>query len=195
MTSPGSTSEQMSDWRDWYRLAAGSFRSMLRVGFSAAGVALLGLALASLILELGIVEGGPELTVMEALGAIAAVGAVGGAILGLGAEASYGAAALEADQDLWRRAAGRAIAGLAVSMILVALSAFLPLPEGLPITIEYGRATLRAAGGAGLMSCLLVPPLTGWLSVRAAPWKPRWDSYLLFGVWVILTMALFSPPG
>jgi len=168
---------------------------MLRVGFSAAGIALLGLALASLLLEVGIVEGGPELTIMEAIGAIAAVGATGGVILGLGAEASYGASTLEEEHDIWRRAAGRALAGLVVAMTLVALSALLPLPEDLPVTIDYGRATLRAAGGAGLICSLLVPPLTGWLSVRAGFWKPRWDPYLLFGAWVILTMALFAPPG
>ena len=195
MTHPSPPASQALDWRDWYRLAAGSFRSMLRVGFSAAGIALLGLALASLLLEVGIVEGGPELTIMEAIGAIAAVGATGGAILGLGAEASYGASTLEEEQDIWRRAAGRALAGLAVAMTLVALSALLPLPEDLPITIDYGRATLRAAGGAGLICSLLVPPLTGWLSVRAGFWKPRWDPYLLFSAWVILTMALFAPPG
>ncbi|MDE0231414.1 MAG: hypothetical protein OXI56_02965 [bacterium] len=195
MTQTSPTGAQTMDWRDWYRLAAGSFRSMLRVGFSAAGIALLGLALASLLLEVGIVEGGPELTIMEAIGAIAAVGAAGGAILGLGAEASYGASNLEEEQDTWRRAAGRALAGLAVAMILVALSALLPLPEDLPITIDYGRATLRAAGGAGLICSLLVPPLAGWLSVRAGFWKPRWDPYILFGAWAILTMALFSPPG
>ena len=194
MTHPSPTGSQSLDWRDWYRLAAGSFRSMLRVGFSAAGIALLGLALASLLLEVGIVEGGPELTIMEAIAAIAAVGAAGGAILGLGAEASYGAPALEEEQDIWHRAVGRALAGLAVAMILVALSTLLPLPEDLPITIEYGRATLRAAGGAGLICSLLVPPLTGWLSVRGGFWKPRWDPYLLFGAWAILTMALFAPP-
>ena len=195
MTNPSPTVSQAMDWRDWYRLAAGSFRSMLRVGFSAAGVALLGLALASLLLQLGIVEGGPELTIMEAMGAIAAVGAVGGVILGLGAEASYGASALEEEQDTWHRAAGRALAGLAVALILVALSTLAPLPEDLPFTIDYGRATLRAAGGAGLVCSLLVPPLTGWLSVRAGFWKSRWDPYLLFGAWAVLTMALFSPPG
>lgn len=195
MTDPGPPAARMQDWRDWYRLAAGSFRSMLRVGFSAAGTALLGLALASLLIELGIVEGGPDLTIMEAMGGIAAVGAAGGAILGLGAEASYGAAALEEEQDVWLRAAGRALAGLAVALILLALSALLPLPEDLPTTIDYGRATLRAAGGAGLICSLLVPPLTGWLAVRAAFWRPRWDPYLLFGAWSILAMALFTPPA
>lgn len=195
MTNPSPAGSQALDWRDWYRLAAGSFRSMLRVGFSAAGIALLGLALASLLLELGIVEGGPDLTVMEAISAIAAVGAAGGVILGLGAEASYGASALEDEQDTWHRAAGRSLAGLAVAMILVAASALLPLPGDLPITIDYGRATLRAAGGAGLICSLLVPPLTGWLSVRARFWKARWDPYLLFGAWAILIMALFAPPG
>ncbi len=195
MTHSDSVSGPASDWRDWYRLAAGSFRSMLRVGFSAAGVALLGLALASLLLALGIVEGGPEITVMEAMGAIAAVGAAGGVILGLGAEASYGAAALEAEQDVWRRAAGRTLAGLAVSTILIVLGAYLPLPEDLPVTIEYGRATLQAAGGAGVISSCLIPPLTGWLAGRAALWKPQWDPYLLFGAWTILTLTLFAPPG
>lgn len=195
MTNPSPAGSQALDWRDWYRLAAGSFRSMLRVGFSAAGIALLGLAVASLLLELGIVEGGPDLTIMEAMSAIAAVGAAGGVILGLGAEASYGASALEDEQDTWHRAAGRSLAGLAVAMILVAASALLPLPGDLPITIDYGRATLRAAGGAGLICSLLVPPLTGWLSVRAGFWKPRWDPYLLFGAWAILIMALFAPPG
>jgi len=67
--------------------------------------------------------------------------------------------------------------------------------ENLAVTIDYGRATLRAAGGAGLMCSLLVPPLTGWLSVRAGFWKPRWDPYLLFGAWAVLIMALFAPPG
>ena len=195
MTHPSPAASQALDWRDWYRLAAGSFRSMLRVGFSAAGIALLGLALASLLLEVGVVEGGPDLTIMEAIGSIAAVGAAGGVILGLGAEASYGTSALEDEQDIWHRAAGRALAGLAVAMILVAVSALLPLPEDLPITIDYGRATLRAAGGAGLICSLLVPPLTGWLSVRAGFWRARWDPYLLFSAWVILTMALFAPPG
>ncbi|MDE0188916.1 MAG: hypothetical protein OXN80_07435 [bacterium] len=195
MTHPSPSASQALDWRYWYRLAAGSFRSMLRVGFSAAGIALLGLALASLLLEVGIVEGGPDLTIMEAMSAIAAVGAAGGVILGLGAEASYGASALEDEQDVWHRAAGRALAGLAVAMILVAVSALLPLPEDLPVTIDYGRATLRAAGGAGLICSLLVPPLTGWLSVRAGFWKPRWDPYLLFGAWAVLIMALFAPPG
>ena len=195
MTHPGAVPSQTLDWRDWYRLAAGSFRAMLRVGFSAAGLALMGLALASFLLEVGIVEGGPDLTIMEAISGIAAVGAVGGVVLGLGAEASYGASALEAEQNVWHRAAGRALAGLAVAMILVAVSALLPLPDDLPITIDYGRATLRAAGGAGLFCSLLVPPLTGWLSLRTGFWKPRWDPYLLFGAWAILIMALFAPPG
>lgn len=180
---------------DWYRLAAGSFRSMLRVGFTAAGVALLGLALASLLFALDWVADGPDLTIMEALGSIAAVGAMGGAILGLGAEASYGAAALEAEQDVWRRAAGRVVAGVGVSMILLVTAILVPLPDGLPITIQYGRATLRAAGVAGLISSGVVPPLAGWLSVRMAFWKTRWDPYVLFGVWIIFILLLFSPPG
>ena len=182
-------------WADWYRLAAGSFRSMLRVGFTAAGVALLGLALASLLFELEWVAGGPDLTIMEALASIAAVGAVGGAILGLGAEASFGAAALEAEQDVWRRAAGRAVAGLAVSIMLLVAALLIPLPDGLPVTIQFGRATLRAAGVAGLISSGLVPPIAGWLSVRVTLWKTRWDPYLLFGVWIIFILVLFSPPG
>lgn len=180
---------------DWYRLAAGSFRSMLRVGFTAAGMALLGLALASLLFELDWVAGGPELTIMEALASIAAVGAVGGALLGLGAEASYGAAALEAEQDVWRRAIGRVVAGLAVSIILLVMAVLVPLPDGLPVTILYGQATLRAAGTAGLISSGLGPPLAGWLSIRMAFWKTRWDPYLLFGFWIILILVLFSPPG
>ena len=180
---------------DWYRLAAGSFRSMLRVGFTASGAALLGLALASLLQELDWVAGGPDLTVMEALGAIVGIGAVGGAILGLAAEATYGAANLEEEHDVGRRAGGRVIAGLLVSIALLVLGILTPLPEGLPITVAYGKATLRAAGGAGLLSCSLVPPLTALLSVRVAFWKPRWDVYLLFGVWTILMLALFSPPG
>ncbi|MCE2526254.1 MAG: hypothetical protein J4G00_01780 [Actinomycetia bacterium] len=180
---------------DWYRLAAGSFRSMLRVGFTAAGVALLGLALASLLFELDWVSGGPNLTVMEALGSIAAVGAVGGAILGLGAEASYGAAQLEDEQDGWRRAGGRVVAGLTVSIILLVLGVLVPLPDSLPVTIDYGRATLRAAGIAGLAASAAVPPLAAWLSGRMPWWKPAWDPYVLFGVWIILILALFSPPG
>lgn len=168
---------------------------MLRVGFTAAGVALLGLALASLLFELDWVAGGPDLTVMEALGSIAAVGAVGGAILGLGAEASYGAADLEAEQDVWRRAGGRVVAGLGVSIVLLVLGILIPLPEGMPITIDYGQATLRAAGIAGLVSASLVPPLAGWMSIRMSRWKARWDPYLLFGVWIILILVLFSPPG
>ena len=192
MTGPEPSALNLSDW---YRLAAGSFRSMLRLGFTAAGVALLGLALASLLFELDWVAGGPDLTVMEALGSIAAVGAVGGAILGLGAEASYGAAALEAEQDVWKRAGGRVVAGLGVSVILLVLGILIPLPEGMPITIDYGRATLRAAGIAGLLSTSLVSPLAGWLSIRMARWQNRWDPYLLFAVWIILILALFSPPG
>ena len=188
------SSSPMVSLGDWYRLAAGSFRSMLRVGFLAAGVALLGLALASLLLELDLVEGGPELTVMEAMGAIAAVGAVGGVILGLGAEASYGAAVLEAEQDVWRRAAGRVVAGLVVSTILLVLGALVPLPADLPITIAYAQSTLLAAGAAGLITCSLVSPLIGWLTLRVARWKPQWDPYLLFGAWIILILALFSPP-
>lgn len=192
MTGPDSPAIDLSDW---YRLAAGSFRSMLRVGFTAAGVALMGLALASLLFELDWVTGGPDLTVMEALAAIVGVGAVGGAILGLGAEASFGAAALEAEQDVWRRAGGRVVAGLGVSIILLGMGILIPIPESLPITIQYGPSTLRAAGAAGLISSLLIPPLTGWLSVRMAPWKVRWDPYLLFGSWIILILVLFSPPG
>ena len=192
MTDSGSPAYGLADW---YRLAAGSFRSMLRVGFTAAGVALLGLALASLLLELDWVAGGPDLTVMEALGAIAGVAAVGGAILGLGAEATYGADVLEEDQDVWRRAAARVTAGLAVSIALLVLGVLIPLPEGLPITALYGRATLRAAGVAGLVSSCLVPPLVGLLTVRVAFWKPAWDPYPLFGVWTILMLALFSPPA
>ena len=132
------------------------------------------------MLELDLVEGGPELTVMEAMGAIAAVGAVGGVILGLGAEASYGAAVLEAEQDVWRRAAGRVVAGLVVSTILLVLGALVPLPADLPITIAYARSTLRAAGAAGLITCSLVSPLIGWLTLRVARWKPQWDPYLPF---------------
>ena len=180
---------------DWYRLAAGAFRSMLRVGLTASGVALMGLAFASLLLEMDWVAGGPELTVMEALGAIVGVGGVGGALLGLGAEATYGAAALEEDSDVWRRAGGRVIAGLVVSVALLALGALVPLPDGLPLTVDYGRATLRAAGVAGMVSCSLLPPLAALLSVRTSLWKPRWDPYLLFGVWTVLMMALFSPPA
>lgn len=180
---------------DWYRLAAGSFRSMLRVGFTAAGVALLGLAIASLLFELDWVAGGPNLTVMEALGSIAAVGAAGGAILGLGAEASYGAAELEDEQDIWRRAGGRVVAGLSVSVILLAAGILIPFPDSLPVTIDYGRATLRAAGMAGLVSSLVVPPLAGWLSGHLSRWRTAWDAYVLFGVWVFLILALFSPPG
>jgi hypothetical protein len=192
MTNPDSPMPALADW---YRLAAGSFRSMLRVGFTATGVALLGLALASLLFELDWVAGGPELTVMEAVASIAAVGAVGGAILGLGAEASYGAAALEAEQDVWRRAAGRVVAGLGVSIILLVMAILVPFPDGLPITIQYGQATLRAAGTAGIISSGLAPPLAGWLSVRITFWKTRWDPYLLFGTWIILILILFSPPG
>ncbi len=180
---------------DWYRLAAGSFRSMLRLGFTVSGVALLGLALASLLLELDWVAGGPDLTVMEALGAIVGVGAVGGAILGLGAEATYGAAALEEEQDLWRRAGGRVVAGLIVSIALLLVGILLPLPESLPITVAYGKATLAAVGTAGLISCSLAPPLTALLSVRVTFWKSRWDPYLLFGVWTLLAMVLFSAPA
>ena len=168
---------------------------MLQVGFTAAGVALLGLAMASLLFELDWVTGGPNLTVMEALGSIAAVGAAGGAILGLGAEASYGAAELEDEQDVWRRAGGRVVAGLSVSVILLVLGILVPLPEGLPVTIDYGRATLQAAGIAGLISSSVVPPLAGWLSVRMSRWKTAWDAYVLFGVWIFLILALFSPPG
>ena len=180
---------------DWYQLAAGSFRSMLRVGFTAAGVALLGLALASLLFELDWVAGGPDLTLMEALGSIAAVGAAGGAILGLGAEASYGAADLESSQDVRRRAIGRVVAGVGVSMILLVLGILVPLPDGLPITIAFAQVTLRAAGIAGLIASSLVPPLTGWLSVRRGFWKAGWDPYLLFGAWIILILVVFSPPA
>lgn len=193
MTAP--TDPTTFDLRDWYRLAAGSFRSMLRVGFSAAGVALLGLALASLLLEVGFVEGGPDLTMMEALGSIAVVGAIGGAILGLGAEASFGASALEAEQDPWRRTAGRVGAGLAVSLTLVLVGTLLPLPEGLPAAIPYARSTVRAAGVAGLICSCVVPPIIGWVSVRFETWKTRWDPYLLFGAWIILIMVLLPTPG
>ena len=180
---------------DWYRLAVGSFRSMLRVGLTASGVALLGLALATVLLALGWVAGGPDMTVMETLGAIVGVGAVGGAIVGLGAEATYGAAGLEEEHDVWHRAGGRVLAGLAVSVALLMLGALVPLPEGLPITVTYGQATLRAAGVAGLVSCSLMPPLAALLSVRVAWWKPRWDHYLFFVVWTVLILGLFSPPA
>ncbi len=192
MTESGPTTYSPADW---YRLAAGSFRSMLRLGFTVSGVALLGLALASLLLELDWVAGGPDMTVMEALGAIVGVGAVGGAILGLGAEATYGAAGLEEEHDTWRRAGGRIVAGLVVSIALLLMGILSPLPEGLPITVAYGKATLRAAGTAGLISCSLIPPLTALLSVRLTYWKPRWDPYLVFGVWALLIMLLFSPPA
>ena len=85
--------------------------------------------------------------------------------------------------------------GWAVSMILLVAGLLVPFPDGLPITIQYGRATLRAAGMAGLISSGLIPPLAGWLSVRMTFWKIRWDPYLLFAVWIILILVLFSPPG
>lgn len=196
MTESTSRTDPFETVKRYSILAYGAFGTMLDVGLMVLGSLLVGLAIAVLLAGFELVNVIQELSTGGMLASALVLAIVGLFCLGVASEGPLGRGRKLIGFQLWEVGIGRTVAvflvGLAALLAHGLISEFL---QDLPEPLHKGAEGLRALGIAGMVVMPLIGvPLS--LLVRWAPNGPAWldkaEIPVLFVVWAIATMAIFT---
>lgn len=183
-------------FRHYLALVATTTRTMLDVAMLVAGSGLVGLAVAVLLAGFGLVGDGIELGIGSLLGSALVLGVVGAFALGIAGEGRYGVSEGPGRFTATEILAGRAGAGLAVSvLLLVAAGRLEGLAEDLSLPLRAGHELLRVTAVSGLW--VSVPAAAAvWLWARAdrTGLAARLEIAAVYVVWAAAALLLFRMP-
>lgn len=196
MTDSASRTDPLEMVKRYSILAYGAFGTMLDVGLMVLGSLLVGLSIAVLLAGFELVNVIQELSTGGMLASALVLAIVGLFCLGVASEGPLGRGRKLIGFQLWEVGIGRTVAVFLVGLIALlvhgVISEFL---QDLPEPLHKGAEGLRALGIAGMVVMPLIGvPLS--LLVRWAPNGPPWldrvEIPVLFVVWAVATMAIFT---
>ncbi|HEY6629641.1 MAG TPA: hypothetical protein VI193_11715 [Acidimicrobiia bacterium] len=196
MTESASRTDPLAMVKRYAILAYGAFGTMLDVGLMVLGSLLVGLSIAVLLAGFEIVNVVQELSTGGMLASALVLAIVGLFCLGVASEGPLGRGRKLVGFQLWEVGIGRTVAVFLVGFGALLLYGFIERFLGdLPEPLHKGAEGLRAVGIAGMVIMPLVGvPLS--LLIRWAPNAPEWlhkaEVPVLFVVWAIATMAIFT---
>jgi len=185
--------------RYYFRLAAGTFRTMLDVGMLALGTGMVGLAIALLLDAFDLADIGMPLSTTSLLGSALVIGIVGAFALGIASEGGYGAPESVRRYPVLEIALGRLLGAILVGIILVTVASRL---EGFvaefSLPLRAAHEMVRAVGTAGLF----VVPILGLplayairMGLERLGWGEEFELPAMYIVWTIATLVLYSMPA
>jgi hypothetical protein len=181
-------------WRYYLRLGANSFTTMLDLGLFALGASLVGAGMALLLAGFGVVGRDTGLSTGAGLVSALVLGVVGTFSIGIASEGPTRRNNLAVGSTELEQAAARAVASVAVGLLLIALASLLSdYVSDLPAPIGAGVGLIRSAGVAGIWPVPLIGIALAWGIRRAGivgENGPELELPIMFSVWVVALILL-----
>jgi len=180
----------------YFRLVAGTFRTMLDIGMLALGTGSVGLTAAVVLDAFDLVDIGLPLSTSSMLGSALVVGVVGAFALGIASEGGYGAQESVRTYPSLEVAIGRLVSAVVVGVILLVVAARLEeFVSGFSLPVRAGLEMVRATGAAGTYIVPIVGVPVSHL-VRTYGGRVGYDFQLpvMYVVWAVAAVALYTMP-
>ena len=188
------TDRTSTGWRYYTRLAINSFATMLDLGLFTLGAALVGLGLAVLLAGFDVVDAETNLSTGSVLVAALVLGVVGTFSMGIASEGPARRASTFTPHNENERAIGRALASVAVGMILIAVSNRLDrFAVDLSAPLVTGIELIRTTGRAALWPVTLIGVPLAWGVHRSRILGDSAEEThlpIMFTTWVVAVMLL-----
>jgi len=184
--------------RYYLALAGQTFRMMFDMAMIVLGSALVGLAIAVLLVGLGLFNGDLQIGIGALLGSALVLGVVGGFAFGLASEGGFGSSYPSLGFPTLEVIGARILFGLAISVLLLVFSGPLGnLVLGLPFPMRAGVELVRATGLVGIAVSAIGVPLAWYLRTgleRIGLDLPV-EMPTIYVVWVLAILFAFQMPG
>jgi len=183
--------------RYYFRLVAGTFRTMLDVGMLAVGSALVALAVAVVGDAFDVFSIGLPLSTSSRLGSSMVVFIVGAFALGIASEGGYGAPESVRGYPALEIALGRLAGSVAVGLLLMVGAVRLTdLVAEFSLPIRAAHELVRAAGTAGATVVPLIGvPLAFGIGRVGNGVASVLEMPLMYVVWALATLSFFVMPA
>jgi len=179
--------------RYYLALAGQTFRMMFDMAMIVLGSALVGLAIAVLLVGLGLFNG-----IGALLGSALVLGVVGGFAFGLASEGGFGSSYPSLGFPTLEVIGARILFGLAISVLLLVFSGPLGnLVLGLPFPMRAGVELVRATGLVGIAVSAIGVPLAWYLrtGLEQIGLDLPVEMPTIYVVWVLAILFAFQMPG
>jgi hypothetical protein len=188
------TDRTSTGWRYYTRLAINSFATMLDLGLFTLGAALVGLGLAVLLAGFDVVDAETNLSTGSVLVAALVLSVVGTFSMGIASEGPARRASSFIPHNEYERAIGRALASIAVGVILMAVSdRLVEFADDLSAPLVTGIELIRTTGQAALWPVALIGVPLAWgvhQSRILGDSAEETDLPIMFATWVVAVILL-----
>ena len=188
------TDRSSTGWRYYTRLAINSFATMLDLGLFTLGAALVGLGLAVLLAGFDVVDADTGLSTGSVLVSALVLGVVGTFSMGIASEGPARRATTFVPHNEIERAIGRALASVAVGIIMTAASDRLgQFADDLSAPLLAGIELIRTTGQAALWPVALIGVPLAWGIHRSrilGDSAEETDLPIMFATWVVAVILL-----
>lgn len=188
------TDRTSTGWRYYTRLAINSFATMLDLGLFTLGAALVGLGLAVLLAGFDVVDAETNLSTGSVLVAALVLAVVGTFSMGIASEGPARRASSFTPHNEYERAIGRALASIAVGVILMAVSdRLVEFADDVSAPLVTGIELIRTTGQAALWPVALIGVPLAWGVHRSrilGASAEETDLPIMFATWVVAVILL-----
>ena len=188
------TNRTSTGWRYYTRLGINSFATMLDLGLFTLGAALVGLGLAVLLAGFDVVDAETNLSTGSVLVSALVLGVVGTFSMGIASEGPARRATTFIPNNEHERAIGRALASVAVGIILTAVADRLgQFADDLSAPLVAGIELIRATGQAALWPVAVIGVPLAWgvhQSRILGDSAEETDLPIMFATWIVAVILL-----